>query len=249
MSRQSEVSVFAPAIATLKPLRRVTLAEQTVTQLTEMFSRENWKPGDRLPAEPELCRSLGIGRSTLREALKTLAFLGVLRVRPGEGTFLAADASPMLDRIVTSGLLRTSQNLSDLCETRLILETEIVALAAKRATAEDLRHLRELDQAMQNGARLATQEFVELDLEFHMSLAAAAKNEVLAQLLSTIRGLLQDWVLKSQRLAEARGLANSGHPKILKAVAARRAAEARRALADHLKSSFLLLLQASGDES
>ncbi|MGH9665440.1 MAG: FadR/GntR family transcriptional regulator [Bryobacteraceae bacterium] len=217
--------------------------------MTEMFARENWQPGDRLPAEPELCRSLGIGRSTLREALKTLTFLGVLRVRPGEGTFLAADASRMLDRIVTSGLLRTGKNLSDLCETRLILETEIVALAAKRASADDLRRLRDLDRAMQNGRRLATPEFVNLDVGFHLSLAAAAKNEVLAQLLSTIRGLLQDWVLKSQRLAEARGLANSGHPKILEAIAARRTGEARRAMADHLESSFRLLVQASEDDT
>lgn len=245
MSRQRQAST----LASFKPLHRATLAEQTVTQLTEMFSRENWEPGDRLPPEPELCRSLGIGRSTLREALKTLTFLGVLRVRAGEGTFLSAEASPVLDRIVTSGLLRTGKNLSDLCETRLILETEIVALASKRASRTDLDRLRELDRAMQSGGRLPTSEFVELDVSFHMSLAAAAKNEVLAQLLSTIRGLLQDWVLKSQRLAESRGLANRGHPKILKAITARRANEARRAMSEHLKSSFLLLVQASGGES
>ncbi|HLJ15179.1 MAG TPA: FadR/GntR family transcriptional regulator [Bryobacteraceae bacterium] len=256
MSRQAQPLVVtpaaerrSPAISTLKPLSRITLAEQVVTQLTEMFARENWQPGDRLPAEPQLCRSLNVGRSTLREALKTLTFLGLLRVRPGEGTFIAADASRMLDRIVASGLLRTRNSLSDLCETRLILETEIVALAAKRVLPEDLERLRQLDTAMQNGSQLATGEFVELDVGFHMSLAAAAKNEVLTQLLSTIRGLLQDWIVKSQRLTEARGLANSGHPKILEAIAGRKPGAARRAMAEHLEASFLLLLQASGTES
>jgi DNA-binding FadR family transcriptional regulator len=70
----------------LKPVSRVTLGEQVAAQLAEQISGGRWRPGDRLPSESELCAALRIGRSTLREALKSLAFVGLVQMRPGEGT-------------------------------------------------------------------------------------------------------------------------------------------------------------------
>ena len=73
-------------MSNLKPVSRVTLGEQVAAQLAEQISEGRWKPGDRLPSESELCSTMGIGRSTLREALKSLAFVGLVQMRPGEGT-------------------------------------------------------------------------------------------------------------------------------------------------------------------
>ena len=72
----------------LKPVSRVTLSEQVASQIAEQIAHGRWQPGDRLPSETELCATLKIGRSTLREALKSLAFVGLVQMRPGEGTYV-----------------------------------------------------------------------------------------------------------------------------------------------------------------
>src|SRR5438270_13326924 len=128
-------------MAELKAVARATLSEQVALQLVEMISENRWKPSEKLPPELELCQTLNVGRSTLREALKSLAFIGMVRMRPGDGTYVAEPARGLLDRIFAKGLLKSEKDLSDVCETRLILETELAALAAERGTAEEIAEL------------------------------------------------------------------------------------------------------------
>ncbi len=118
----------------LKAVARVTLGEQVALQLAEMIAEKHWQPGERLPTEMELCEVLNVGRSTLREALKSLAFIGMVRMRPGDGTYVSDLSNRLLDRILAKGLLKTEKDLADVCETRMILETEGAAIAAERAT-------------------------------------------------------------------------------------------------------------------
>ena len=128
-------------MSTLKPVSRVTLAEQVAAQISDQIAEGRWKPGEKLPSEAELCCALRIGRSTLREALKSLAFVGMVQMRPGEGTYVIEESRLLIDRIMARGSLKTDKELQDVGEARLILEGEIAALAAERAEAEDLEQL------------------------------------------------------------------------------------------------------------
>ncbi len=97
----------------LKPVFRVTLGEQVAAQLSDQIAQGRWKPGEKLPSESELCFAMKIGKSTLREALKALAFVGMVRMRPGEGTYVIEGSGLLIDRIMARGLLKTNKELQD----------------------------------------------------------------------------------------------------------------------------------------
>jgi DNA-binding FadR family transcriptional regulator len=228
-------------ISPLQPVVRETLVEQVSTRLIELIAASHWKQGERLPAEPLLAKELGIGRSTLREAINSLTFLGILQVRRGEGTFVGNGSTRLLDRCPVSGLLRTDFDLDHIGDARILLECELVARCAQKATEADLAKLAELEKRMEDTRELSTAAFTELDLTFHIRIAEAAGNPVLEQLFRTTRGLLQEWILRSQKNTQARGVAQRGHSEILAALRKRDAAKARKAMEKHLRESFALM--------
>jgi GntR family transcriptional repressor for pyruvate dehydrogenase complex len=220
----------------LKPISRVTMGEQVALQLAGMISDGRWPVGQKLPSESDLCQALAIGRSTLREALKSLAFIGMVRMRPGDGTYVAETSPGLLDRILARGLLKTEKDLADVCETRLVLETELAAMAAARAQSADLDLLRNLLQQSERSIAGHGRPFIELDLEFHLAIAACAKNNVLRHLLSDIRGVLIEWIMKSQELPGLRENALVQHERIFKSILERNSDGAREAMQAHLRT-------------
>jgi GntR family transcriptional regulator, transcriptional repressor for pyruvate dehydrogenase complex len=220
----------------LKPVTRVTIGEQVALQLAAMISDGRWMVGQRLPSEGELCQQLGIGRSTLREALKSLAFIGMVRMRPGDGTYVTEQSSGLMDRILARGLLKTEKDLADVCETRLVLETELAAMAADRAEAADLALLEDLLEQSKCSLAGEGRPFIELDLEFHLAIASCSKNKVLRQLLSDIRGVLMEWITKSQELPGLRENALVQHVSIFEAIRDRDEVRARVAMRMHLET-------------
>jgi GntR family transcriptional repressor for pyruvate dehydrogenase complex len=223
----------------LKPVSRVTVGEQVALQLASMICDGRWRAGEKLPAEGELCRALAIGRSTLREALKSLAFIGMVRMRAGDGTYVAQTSPGLLERILARGLLKTEKDLADVCETRLVLETELAAKAAERAEPGDLDVLRNLlDSSRRRLAdeRSGEKPFIELDLEFHLAIATCAKNNVLRHLLVDIRGVLIEWIMKSQELPGLRENALVQHEQIFESILNRDPAGAREAMQAHLQT-------------
>jgi GntR family transcriptional repressor for pyruvate dehydrogenase complex len=220
----------------LKPVSRVTVGEQVALQLAGMIRDERWRPGEKLPPEMELCRALAIGRSTLREALKSLAFIGMVRMRPGDGTYVSQTSPGLLDRLLARGELKTKKDLADVCEARLILETELAALAAERAEASDIQILRNLLKESERSIAGEGRSFIELDLEFHLAVASSAKNDVLRHVLTDIRGVLIEWIMKSQELPGLRENALVQHRKIFESIRDHRPQAAREAMETHLQT-------------
>src|SRR5689334_16018603 len=219
----------------LKAVERVTLSEQVAIQVAAMIDAQRWKMGEKLPPEAELCVALNVGRSTLREALKSLAFIGKVRMRAGDGTYVAQPSQGLLDRILAKGLLKTEKDLADVCETRLILESELAALAAERATPEDLDAL---EQVIAQGAAILEGEkskYSEMDMDFHLAVARTSQNTLLPRLLMDIRGLLLEWIEKSQELPGVRENAHEQHRRILKSIAEHNPEAARREMQAHLE--------------
>lgn len=223
-------------MTTLKPVSRVTLGEQVAAQLSDQIAEGRWKPGEKLPSEAELCFTLNIGRSTLREALKSLAFVGLVQMRPGEGTYVLDGSQMVMDRILARSLPRTDKDLADVGEARLLLEGEIAALAASRADERDLEQLDAIVEEMQASLSGEGRDFVDLDVDFHLMIAQCAKNQMLFDLMSPIRGVMREWISRSQRMPEIQQNAHKQHIKILTAIRKRDPEKARHEMRHHLQT-------------
>lgn len=235
----------------LRVVARVTLGEQVALQIAEMIAERRWKPGERLPAEAELCEALGVGRSTLREALKSLAFVGMVRMRAGDGTYVSETPHRLMDRILAKGLLKTEKDLADVCETRLILETEVAALAAERGTPEHIEALRRLARQGRNVLQASGKDYTKADFDFHLGVANCSENKLLPRLLTDIRGVLAEWIAKSQELPGLRENAQEQHERIFERIEARDPEGAREEMRTHLhtfEQAYTLLAKISERE-
>ncbi|WP_232665087.1 FadR/GntR family transcriptional regulator [Pseudonocardia sp. TRM90224] len=162
----------------VRPVERLSLVEQTTAELQRMLADGEWPVGSRVPGEVELGRQLGVGRSTVREAMRALISSGQLEARQGAGTFVAS-------RTAVSEWERRLRRaaIADVYEVRIALEMEAARLAAARRTDADLAAM---DAAMTaRGAAGSTEEFVDADLRVHLAVIAAAHNPVLSDVFDS----------------------------------------------------------------
>ena len=156
--------------------KRTSLSSQVVQEIERQIRQGAWQLGERIPAEPELAQAFGVSRNTIREALQSLIHAGILAARPGDGTYIQRRSR--MESALYSEL--ESLELNEVLEARLALETSIVELAAANRTDEDIQKIRQaLDKRNQSDNPL-------LDAEFHMLVAYAAHNSLLADFYNEI---------------------------------------------------------------
>ncbi|MGK8465031.1 FadR/GntR family transcriptional regulator [Nocardia cyriacigeorgica] len=157
-------------------VRRHPLAEQAAELLLARIRGGEWPLGHRLPGETTLAAQLGVGRSTVREAIRELAGKGVLASRQGAGVFVTAlDVSEEWDIVLRRA------TIASVIEARIAIEAEAAALAAHRRTPTDLRAIRRA-LAARSVAGQTVAEHVDADMEFHRAVLVAAHNDILVQL-------------------------------------------------------------------
>lgn len=215
-----------------QPVRRSRLYEDIVRQIQDLVADKHLAPGDRLPGERELADVLSVSRASVREALRVLDFLGVVQVRPGEGTFVATTPPTPLDPSVYS-LLRERTFLLDVLAARRAVEDEIVRLAVRAATRDDLEALDEY-LAAREGELARGRADVAGDLTFHAMLAEATGNPVLVSLMRHLNELWQRSREKTGRRDTSPQRAHQFHRQILSALRRRQGAAARRVMRRHL---------------
>ena len=229
-------------VGEMKPIARASLSDKIVEQIIDLISRDVLKPGERLPPERELCKKFGVGRTSLREALRSLAVMGILDGRVGEGTFISTNNKKYLEKTLQWGLLLDRKKVPDLIETRLMLESQTAFLAARRATKDDLVEIDETLQGMEETLG-QPEQYLEFDLRFHLLIARATQNTILYSMLSTTRSYLQEWIKSS--LARPAGQGGNArairslqeHEQIVAALHNGAEEEAREAMAGHILSS------------
>src|SRR5438874_90483 len=164
---------------TLERIGRANLVDDIVQRLEAAITAGALQPGDQLPPERDLCEQLGVSRTSLRAAVQRLAERGLLSVEVGRGTFVRQPSSRQLSERLALLLRLDEDSYWKITEARHVVETQIAALAASRRGDADLQALRaaleQMDAAMDNALA-----FVDFDERFHLALAAAAGNEVLA---------------------------------------------------------------------
>jgi GntR family transcriptional repressor for pyruvate dehydrogenase complex len=168
----------------------------------------------------------------------------MVQMRPGEGTYVLDSAQSLADRIRTRGILKSEKELQDVSEARLILETELAAMAAERTEPGDLETLEEILRDMKRCLQGDGRDYAALDVDFHLAIAKTSKNQLLYELLAPIRSVLQDFIAKSQEMPGIKENAHEHHAKILAAIRQRNPDKARREMRSHLQTcekAFTLL--------
>lgn len=217
-----------------KVIQTSRLYEQIVQQIEDSILNGDLSEGSQLPAERDLARQFGVSRTAVREAIKALQEKGLVDAFPGRGTFVTNGTSNSmrryLDRLIKSG---EPDGWAHVVEMREILEPEIAALAAVRASDQDLATMREAVEVMDSASR-DSDAYIEADLDFHLALAEAAANPIVLSLIDSIVGLLREQRLRIFRIGGGPQRGQYHHRRILEAIQRHDAPGARGAMQAHL---------------
>ncbi|WP_417506306.1 FadR/GntR family transcriptional regulator [Microbacterium sp.] len=217
-------------------VKRAPLADQAAELLLERIRGGEWTLGEKLPGETTLAPQLGVGRSTVREAIRQLAGRGVLASRQGSGVFVTAlDAPEDWDSVLRRA------GVVAVIEARVAIETEAAALAASRRTPADLRAIR---RALADRAahRSDIESHVDADTVFHRSIVAAAHNPVLLDLFDSFTPRLREAMVEMLRIRRVFGgdEDHDAHAVLARAIADRDA----KGAADFSRAHLLTLRDA-----
>lgn len=216
------------------PIRsRKTLTEVVASRMIRVFTQGDYRPGDRLPSESELMKQFNVGRGVVREALKALAVIGLIRVEHGRGTFIR-ERSDFLVHPISMGL-GPDIDPHSLVEARKLIEVELAGLAAVRATPAQIESIVScLHRMEQTTAPDKAEQFLHADVDFHFEIATASGNPILGQFLTLIRNLMREWILVSLSSPNATVDAIQHHKQIVEAIQRREPETARKAMEAHL---------------
>lgn len=220
----------------LAPIDRSGITELVVQRIKELLQQGELKAGSRLPPERELADMLGISRPSLRTALKALSVMGIIRAKPGAGTFIAESLPEIFAQPMAFMTLIHNTETAELFEARRIIEAGLVELAAERATSEHLKALAVEIEGMRKSLN-DPEKFLEHDVQFHQALAAASGNKVMSGVMDTVATLLLQVRRESIARASDKEDAVDWHERIYEAVRQREARRAKEILTAHLVSA------------
>lgn len=211
-----------------------SIASEVLKQLLDYLFSGEVQPGDRIPSERQLAETLGANRPAVREALRVLAFLGLLDVRQSSGTYFRDPDQDLLFTLFETSLMFGQRRLHDLVEARGELEVLVAGLAAERRSDEDVAVLKSLLDSM----RIARgSDFVDADMAFHAKIAELAGNDVLQDLLRGVRTMVRSWMGSNVRGSGSTKVMYNDHVPIFEAIANRDTAAARTAMAAHMAAA------------
>ncbi|MET7775746.1 FCD domain-containing protein [Streptomyces mirabilis] len=226
----------------MKPgsVRPSPLVEQAAERLRARIADGSWAVGTKLPGETTLAAELGVGRSTVREALRSLAGAGLVRPRQGSGVFVIA-TEPVEDW--PTRLRRAA--VTDVYEVRILVEVQAARLAAARRTPEDVTAL---DAALAGRRAASTGDdaaFVDADIALHAAVVAAARNPVLTDLFGEFVPALREGLIEMLDLVGTRehdpNTGDDAHAALVRAVADGDADTAGTVLREELEETLALL--------
>jgi len=228
-------------------IRTQTATDLAIRRLIDLVRSGKLAPGDRLPPQRQLTGLFGLSQTVVREAIRGLAAMGIVEIRHGQGVFVKSVSADMLIEPETLFFLLEKEAFLQAIEVRRILEVESIALAAERATAEDLALLRSHLEKMKHAR--TEPEPLRYSAEFHLALARASHNQVLANMMqSFIRLIAQASSHIARAVPESIDQEFPQHYELYEAVASRNPDEARRRMRihvataeDQLRRAFALL--------
>lgn len=218
------------------------LSQRTADTLKKMIVEEEiYGFGEKLPNENELSQKLGISRTTLREAIKSLIFEGVLVVKRGKGTFVAEQIDRIKEGFEVNDILKMKVTLRDLYETRLIFEPEAAALACKRATDEEIKEILRLGEICQSELKKdpCGKKRIDSESAFHGAILKASHNEFLSQFMPMLTNTIEKTIELNYNLETIAEEAYKDHITIMEFLKKRDTAGVKSAVTIHLHHAVL----------
>lgn len=205
--------------------------EKTSDNIIEIIKQRNLSEGDQLPNEFELAELLGVGRSTVREAIKALVSRNIIEIRRGAGTFVSQKLGVVEDPLGFTFVKDKLRLAKDLLEIRLILEPEIALLAAQNATEEDVKELGKLCEEVER-LILAGEDYAKQDVAYHTKIASCSKNRVMPKLIPIITSSIPVFIAITKKALTKETLET--HREIYEAIKKGNGKAARDAMVLHL---------------
>ena len=220
----------------LKPIKRVNIAEQVFEQLREQILHGTWKEGEKLPSEQELTETLGVSRSSVRQAIRTLADYGLVETRNGTGTYVKRQISGnYMMNIVPLGDLQT-EDIVEVLDFLCLIEDSVAAMAVECCTPADLSDLQEIHSRLLTARDQTDLEaLTAIDVEFHSKIAMITQNSLVIQTYALLLEFLQPAM---RRIYMSLG-AGEGIPfleRLIEAFCAHDAACAKQVMHDHAQN-------------
>lgn len=217
-----------------------TLKNELIGKIKDMVLNGSLKPGDRLPTERKMCEQFGVSRSVIRDAVKTLAGLGILEVRHRVGIFAADVNSQTAARQLSSLLIYNRHTIKSLYQVRLVLEAAIAGWAADCRTEDGLQRLSALIEETGNciGGPSTLACFGETDRKFHLLIAEISQNPVVSDLMGSLLIYLEAYSRYTFSIPGRVRQSALEHEVIFKAIRDRDAETARKAMYEHINSVY-----------
>jgi GntR family transcriptional repressor for pyruvate dehydrogenase complex len=213
-------------------IEKVNLSNEAFNHILAIIAAQGYEPGTKIPSEHELVITLGVSRNTIRSALNRLNALGILEARHGNGYFLKNVDVDVFSSLQLPIFLEAHSNLETLTEFRMGVEPQGSALAALRATPDDLESMR---RALDLSRRHLDdkQQFAVFDMDFHLAIAKASGNSIIHRSIEMLKALYTVW-LRNFIALHGNAKSDRFHHQIFEAIRAKDADGAREVMTEHL---------------
>ena len=228
------------------PIRSTRIYAEIVRQIKALISEGRLKSGDQLPPERDLAEQFKVSRTSVREALRTLESLGLIEIRPGEGTFVREVSVESLIEPLAQVILSHREAVAELFEARRLLEPAIAGLAARRASRDEIQ---QMDRILEDQAKAVAvgRTGLDQDAAFHAAIAASARNRAITRIVNALMDLLTQSREESLQTPGRPTRSHQDHLRILDAIRRRDEAAAQAAMRDHLIAVEALVTGKEGE--
>lgn len=234
----------------IDPIEKLVLIDQIIEKIEKLIENGSLKPGDALPSERTLAEMSGVSRTSIREALKALSVLGVLKISPGRKTYINKSMSELL--INPFRFMKTIHNIkmNEFIDARRVIETELVKRAAEKSTNKDINNIKlfldESKKAIKNRGKSVVSEFA-----FHHSIFEVSDNRILKSIMNSLyfnQALYGLGKRKNDPLTYKDRLNSyNQHCKIFRAIKEKKPIKAKKAMIEHLDSIERLFKEAGNN--
>jgi len=231
-------------------LDKTTFPQQVSDRIRSLIAEQHLVPGDRLPSERAMAEQFGVSRSSIREGIKLLAAQGLVETRTGDGIYVTDDLEHSVLQPLTWAISMMDADYDVFFEARMILEPALAALAAIRATENDMKRMQATIDRLE--ASLGDSEkAIVADMDFHLVIANSIGNEILCEFIVGLQRLLRPFLINKPLDIEAQKLALIEHKEIFEAIKNHNAPVARAAMRKSIAKDFdtQQLMLAIGEES